>query len=106
MTVRSGRADGRVLRAYATEPVFADSLNRAANAPVLTVLLCTVAVPSPPTVTLVHAENEPLSNPSLKSVEPPCRSMVQVRLAGLGSVLPAGSVARTVNVCEPSASPL
>ena len=33
-------------------------------------------------------------------------STVQVRLAGLGSVLPAGSVARTVNVCEPSARPL
>ena len=33
-------------------------------------------------------------------------STVQVRLAGLGSVLPAGSVAATVNVCAPSASPL
>ena len=35
-----------------------------------------------------------------------CRSTVQVRLAGLGSGLPAGSVARTVNVWEPSASPV
>ena len=33
-------------------------------------------------------------------------STVQIRLAGLGSVLPAGSVARTVNVCAPWASPL
>ena len=33
-------------------------------------------------------------------------STVQVRLAGVGSVLPAGSVARTVNVWEPSANPV
>jgi hypothetical protein len=33
-------------------------------------------------------------------------SIVQVLLAGVGSVLPSGSVARTWNVCEPAASPL
>src|SRR5436309_481453 len=35
-----------------------------------------------------------------------CRSTVQVRDAGLGSVLPAGSVALTVNVWLPSARPV
>ena len=33
-------------------------------------------------------------------------SIVQVKLAGLASVLPAASVARTSNVCEPSARPV
>ena len=33
-------------------------------------------------------------------------SIVQVRAAGLASVLPAASVARTLKVCEPVPSPL
>jgi hypothetical protein len=33
-------------------------------------------------------------------------STVQVKVAGLASVLPAGSVARTLKVCEPSARPV
>ena len=33
-------------------------------------------------------------------------SIVQVKVAGVGSVLPAGSVARTLKVWEPSARPL
>ena len=33
-------------------------------------------------------------------------SIVQVKVAGVGSVLPAGSVARTWKVWEPSARPL
>jgi hypothetical protein len=32
-------------------------------------------------------------------------STVQVKVAGVASTLPAGSVARTLNVCEPLASP-
>lgn len=32
-------------------------------------------------------------------------STVQVRVAGVASVFPTGSVARTSNVCEPSDSP-
>ena len=33
-------------------------------------------------------------------------SIVQVRVAGVGSVLPAGSVPRTSKVCGPSAIPV
>ena len=33
-------------------------------------------------------------------------SIVQVKLAGVASVLPAASVARTWKVCEPSARPV
>ena len=33
-------------------------------------------------------------------------SIVQVKVAGVGSVLPAGSVARTLKVWEPSLRPL
>jgi len=33
-------------------------------------------------------------------------SMSQLNVAGDGSVLPAGSVALTANVCEPSANPV
>ena len=33
-------------------------------------------------------------------------SIVQVKLAGVGSVLPAASVARTSKVCEPSVRPV
>ena len=32
--------------------------------------------------------------------------IVQVHVAGVASVLPAASVARTLNVCEPAARPL
>ena len=36
----------------------------------------------------------------------PLTSVVKVRVAGVGSTLPAASMARARNVCAPSASPL
>src|SRR4051794_22535462 len=44
--------------------------------------------------------------PEIMVVSGTAASTVQVCAAGEGSVLPAGSVARTRNVCEPSARPV
>jgi hypothetical protein len=68
VAVRSCTAE-KVFRAYDFEPVFALSASCAAYAPVLTIVLCTVAVPSPAVVTLLHAEKLPDSKPSLKIVD-------------------------------------
>src|SRR6476646_5786477 len=63
-------AEENVVRTYAFDPLFALSLSLAAKEPVLTIALCTAAVPSPAVVAPVQAEKFPDSKPSLKIVVP------------------------------------
>jgi hypothetical protein len=55
---------------------------------------------------LALAELVKLGGPAVIVVSGSTRSIVQVCVAGVGSVFPAGSVARTSKVWPPSARPL
>ncbi len=57
-------------------------------------------------VALVEATVAPAAGPPVIVVSGAAVSTVQVREAGVASTLPAGSVARTWNVCAPCARPV
>ncbi len=68
LALRSCCAEASVFRAYAFDPAVELSESCAANEPALTVVLCTVAVPSTFVCTWLQAEKSPDSNPSLNTV--------------------------------------
>jgi hypothetical protein len=87
-------------------PVYVLGLVQAANAPASSlhwnVLLASVEVNEK----LALVAFVGLTGPSVIVVSGAVASTVHVKLAGVASVLPAGSVARTSNVWEPSVRPV
>src|SRR5947209_6972171 len=98
LAVRSVWVGERVLRTSALEPLFAVAASLAASLPLLTTLLCTLAVPSPPVCTVLQAEKFPLSNPSLKSVAPGAGVGVGVAVADTGVLVAVAAAAVAVGV--------
>jgi hypothetical protein len=91
------------LRTYAFDPEVPLSDKRAANEPVLTTALCTVAVPSPPSCGGLHAEKSPDSNPSLKTTVGAAEAADVAQQAMIAAASPAAAyVVTTFDSREPS----
>ena len=103
VAVRSCTAE-KVFRTYDFEPEFALSVSWAAYVPVRTIALCTVAVPSPAVVTVLHEEKSPDSKPSLKMVDEGALCTGAVG-AAVAVMLPGALVAVTATVNVLPASP-
>ena len=103
--VRSATAAVSEVRANAREPASEVVVNCPAYVPVFTTAVCATAVPVPAFVT-VQRDRLPVSKSSLNRVPAAAAwSTTRVRAAGVGSTLPALSVASTLSRCRPSPMP-